>query len=173
MTSNRSRSRITTCWQTIMDRARRKGVVVAHVATMILAVMIVAQPLFAQTSTGSISGNVLDPQDRPIAGAAVRVTRMGTGEVQVRQSGSAASYRVDSLIPGKYSVTVEAAGFKGYTVDNVTVIISTTTAQDINLEVGSATQSVTVTAAGATLQTESSDLGTSVGLTLVDNLPLS
>jgi hypothetical protein len=132
-----------------------------------------ALTLIAQTSTGTISGSVLDPQGRPIAGAAVRVTSMGTGEVQARQSGSAGNYRVDSLIPGKYSVTVEAEGFQGYTVDNVSVIISTTTAQDIHLEVGSATQSVTVTASAATLQTESSDIGTSVGQTLVGNLPLS
>src|ERR1035437_8542906 len=173
MTSNRSRSRITTCWQTIMDRARRKGVVVAHVAMTILAVMIVAQPLFAQTSTGSISGNVLDPQGHPIAGAAVRVTNVETGEVQARQSSSAGSYRVDSLNPGKYSVSVEAMGFKSYKADNVTVIISSTTAQDIQLQVGSATQSVTVTASGATLETESSDIGTSVGPQLVGHLPLS
>jgi hypothetical protein len=156
-----------------MDRARRKGVVVAHVAMTILAVMIVAQPLFAQTSTGSISGNVLDPQGHPIAGAAVRVTNVETGEVQARQSSSAGSYRVDSLNPGKYSVSVEAMGFKSYKADNVTVIISSTTAQDIQLEVGSATQSITVTASGATLETESSDIGTSVGPQLVDELPLS
>ncbi len=173
MTSSRTQFGSTTCWQTIMDRARRKFAVGALVAMTILAVMIVANPLFAQTSTGSISGSVLDPQGRPIAGAAVRVTDMGTGVVQARQSSSAGSYRVDSLTPGKYSVAVEATGFKGYTVNNVDVIISTTTAQDIKLEVGSATQSVTVTATGATIETESSDIGTSVGPSLVDQLPLS
>jgi hypothetical protein len=173
MTNNRVRFRIANCLQTIVDCIRRSNGVAALVAMTILAVMIVAQPLFAQTSTGSISGNVLDPQGHPIPGAALRITNMGTGEVQARQSSSAGGYRADALNPGKYSVAVESAGFKSYKADNVTVIISSTTALDIQLEVGSATQSVTVTAAGATLETESSDIGTSVGPQLVDNLPLS
>src|ERR1035437_6988185 len=173
MTSNRVRSCIATCRQTIIGRARRNSTVAALAAMTILAVMIVAQPLFAQVSTGSISGNVLDPQGHPIAGAALRVTNMGTGEVQTRQSSGAGSYRVDALNPGKYSVTVEATGFKSYKADNVDVSISSTTALDIQLQVGSATQSVTVTASGATLETESSDIGTSVGPQLVDELPLS
>jgi hypothetical protein len=173
MTNNRVRFRTADCLQTIADCIRRSNAVATLVAMTILAVMIVAQPLFAQTSTGSISGNVLDPQGHAIAGATLRITNRGTGEVQSRQSSSAGGYRADALNPGIYSVTVEAEGFKSHKSDNVAVSISSTTALDIQLEVGSATQSVTVTASGATLETESSDLGTSVGPTLVANLPLS
>jgi hypothetical protein len=135
--------------------------------------MIVAQPLFAQTNTGSISGNVLDPQGNPIASAAVRVTNVQTGEVQARQSSCAGSYRIDALTPGKYTLSAEATGFMGYKADDVTVIISTTTALNIPLQVGSMTQSVTVTAESTGIETESSDIGTSVGPQLVDDLPLS
>jgi len=173
MTNNRVRFHIATCLQTLMERRRRTSAGIVLVAMAIWAILIVAQPLSAQMSTGSISGNVLDPQGHAIANATLRITNMGTGEVQSRQSSSAGGYRVDALNPGKYSVAAEAEGFKGYKTENIVVSISSTTALDIQLEVGSATQSVTVTATGATLETESSDLGTSVGPTLVANLPLS
>jgi hypothetical protein len=173
MTSKRVLSRITTCWQAIMGRTRRNGAVAAHVAMTILAIMIVAQPLFAQINGGSIAGNVLDPQGSVIAGAKIRVTKVDTGESQATQSTGAGSYRFDNLNPGTYSVSAEAKGFRSSKVDNVLVTISTTIGQDIHLQVGSATESVTVTVAGAQLETESSDIGTSVGPKLVVDLPIA
>jgi hypothetical protein len=173
MTISRVRSHNMTFRQAITGRARQKGAIAVLVAIAILVAIIVAQPLFAQTSTGSIAGNVLDPQGDPIAGAAVRVTNVETGEVQTRQSSSAGSYTVQSLTPGKYSVFVERQDFKSQQVDNVTVSIGTTTAQNISLQVGSTTASVTVTASAAGLQTESSDIGTSVDPILVNDLPIS
>jgi hypothetical protein len=156
-----------------MDRIRRKGAGVVGVVIAAFALIIFSQALFAQTSGGSISGSVLDPQGHPIAGAAVTVTSVETGVVQVRQSSSAGSYRVDSLNTGKYSVSAAAHGFKRFKVDNVAVVISTTTAQDIQLLVGDITESVTVTASSMGIETESSDIGTSVGPKLVNDLPLS
>ena len=142
------------------------------VVVAMMAVLMVAQPLFAQTSAGSISGSVLDPQGNSIAGATVRVTNVATGEVQTRKSSSAGDYRIDELNPGKYTVSVDAKGFRGYKVENVTVLIGNTTAQDVQLQVGDTTQSITVTASSTGLQTETSDIGTSVDPELVSDLPL-
>lgn len=154
--------------------AKRKTALVAHFTLALVVIMILTSPpLVGQTSTGSISGNVLDSQGNAIAGATVRAIKLDTGEVQTRQSSSAGSYRIDALRPGQYSVKVVSQGFKGATVNNVSVIISTTTAQDVRLDVGGATEAVTITTAGAALQTESSDIGTSVGPKLVQDLPLS
>ncbi len=140
---------------------------------VLVAAGLTCVPSFAQTSMGSISGNVLDPQGNAISGATVTITRTETGEVQTRRSSTAGSYRVDNLTPGQYSVVVSAQGFKGARVDGVLVIISTTTAKDLQLQVGSTSESITVTSAGANLETESSDIGTSVGPRLVDDLPIS
>lgn len=173
MTINRVRSLSITRWQSIAGRVRQKGAIAVLIAIALAAVLIVAQPLFAQTSTGSISGNVLDPQGHSIAGATVHLTNTATGEVQTRQSSSAGSYTIQSLTPGKYSLLVQAPGYKSQLIDNVTVSIGTTMAQNVPLQLGSTTTSVTVTASTAGLQTQSSDIGTSVDPVLVNQLPIS
>jgi hypothetical protein len=146
--------------------------VVACLLMLLVFGSALSRSLFAQTSGGSLSGNVLDPQGNAIAGATVRATKVETGETKTTQSGSAGGYRFDNLNPGTYSVRVEAKGFKGSKVDNVVVSISTTIGQDIHLEVGNATESITVTSTGAQLETESSDIGTSVGPKQVEDLPI-
>lgn len=139
-----------------------------------LALMcLVAPAATAQTSTGSISGNVLDPKGDTVPGATIRATNSSTGETRTTQSSDSGGYRFEALRPGVYTVSLDVPGFKSAKVNNVNVIISTTTAQDLRLDVGSVNESVTVTAAGAALQTESSDIGTSVGPRLVGDLPLS
>ena len=148
------------------------GQAIRFILMCVLAVLS-SMSLQGQTSNGSISGNVLDPLGAGIAGATVKVTKTDTGEVQTRQSNASGSYRVDTLRPGQYTVAVESPGFKSATVTNVVVAISSTTAQDVRLDIGSATEAVTVSTAGAALQTESSDVGTSVGPRLVRDLPLS
>lgn len=157
----------------LFDRTRGTGAVAAYRIILLCSITLISQLLFAQTNTGAISGNVLDPQGNAIAGATIHVGRVDTGELQTRQSSSAGSYRIDSLNPGKYTVSVEASGFKTFKADNVAVIISTTTARDIQLQVGNVTESVTVSSSGAAIQTESSDVGSSVDPKLVDDLPLS
>ena len=137
-----------------------------------IALMIVAHPLLAQTNGGSISGSVLDPQGNAIAGATVHASNVENGAVQTIQTTSSGNYRLDALIPGKYQVSVEMNGFQSYKADNVTVLIGNTTALDIQLQVGSAAQSVTVTASSTGIQTETSDIGTSVDPELVSDLPL-
>ena len=173
MAIDRVRSVNATCWQSSADHAGHKSVIAVFVAITILVGMIVAQPLFAQTSTGAISGSVLDPQGHSISGASVTVTNVATGQVENRHTSSGGGYTVQSLIPGTYSVFVQSAGFKTQTVDNVIVSIATTTAQNISLQLGSTKTSVTVTASAAGLQTQSSDIGTSVEPQMVNRLPIS
>jgi uncharacterized surface anchored protein len=66
----------------------------------------------AQRTTGTLRGQVLDPQSAVVVDARVRVTNNATGIVQELVTTSAGTYTVPSLIPGNYTVTVEAK-FKG------------------------------------------------------------
>ena len=157
----------------LTNRTASTFVPVAAIFLALLTMCLCPSAAYAQTSTGSVSGNVLDPQGNAISGATVRAANTNTGEVQSTQSGTAGGYRFDALRPGVYTVSADVQGFKSARVNNVNVIISTTTAQDLHLNLGSVNESVTVTASGAALQTESSDIGTSVGPKLVDDLPLS
>jgi hypothetical protein len=125
-----------------------------------------------QATNGNIQGTVVDPQGAVVAGATVTGRNMDTGLSVPATTSSAGVFALSNLPPGRYAVTVEASGMKKFTQEGITVATNSTVGLDIKLEVGSTTQSVTVTADAAQLQTETSEIGTTVQNTLVDNLPL-
>lgn len=109
-------------------------------------------------SGGTIQGTITDPSNAAIAGAAISVTNMETGVVTQVKSTSAGYYAAPSLIPGTYSVQVEKRGFKNYVQQNITVNALQTVGLNIPMSVGSATESVTVTAAPPSLETENATI---------------
>ena len=126
----------------------------------------------AQTTNGNIQGTVVDPQGAILPGATVTGRNMDTGLTIPATTSSAGVFALSNLPPGRYAVTVEAPGMKKYTQEGVIVATNSTVGLDIKLEVGSTTESVTVTSDAGQLQTETSDVGTTVQNSLVDNLPL-
>jgi len=60
----------------------------------------------------SIQGTVMDPQGNAVAVAKVTITNQDTGVVRDTVSSAEGFYRISELPPGKYTVTIEAAGFK-------------------------------------------------------------
>ena len=126
----------------------------------------------SQTTNGSIQGSVVDPSGAAVSGATVTAKNMDTGLTNESKTTGAGVYALPNLPPGRYSVTVEANGMKKYSQVGVTVATNSTVALDLKLQLGSASETINVTADAGQLQTESSDIGTTVQNTLVDNLPL-
>ncbi|HEX3661192.1 MAG TPA: TonB-dependent receptor [Acidobacteriaceae bacterium] len=135
--------------------------------------LLAGAPLSAQTVYGSMAGTVTDTTGAAIADARVQATNDQTGTSLQTQSTSAGSYRFPELPIGAYDVTVTAPGFQAKTLTGVTVNLQITTALDVTMQVGTATQSVTVNASAPTLQTESSDVTGSVSDQEYLNLPLA
>ena len=75
-----------------------------------LAMALFASPLFAQGTTGTISGRIVDPQGLPVPGAVVTVT--GPQGMKSTVSGGDGRFNVPFLTPGNYSVRAELQGFK-------------------------------------------------------------
>ena len=140
--------------------------------TLCLLSLILVVGADGQTTNGNIQGTVLDPQGAVVTGATVTGRNMDTGLSVSATTSSAGVFALSNLPPGRYAVTVEAAGMKKYTRNGITVATNSTVGLDINLQVGSTTDSVTVTADAAQLETETSDIGTTVPNSLVNNLPL-
>src|SRR5215467_2469042 len=88
--------------------------VMQHLRVLVvgLCLFISLAPLSAQTTTGSIVGTVSDPSGAVIAGASVSVSNMDTGIAVKTSTDSTGNYVVTPLPVGRYSVTVEAQGFK-------------------------------------------------------------
>ncbi|HEY6448068.1 MAG TPA: carboxypeptidase-like regulatory domain-containing protein [Acidobacteriaceae bacterium] len=127
----------------------------------------------AQTVYGSMAGTVTDPSGAVVPGAKVQAKSNQSGTTFDTQSTSAGSYRFPELPIGTYDVTVSAAGFQPKTLTGVIVNLQITSALDVSLAVGTATQSVTVNASAPTLQTETSDVTGSVSDQQYLDLPLA
>src|ERR1039457_1100511 len=110
--------------------------------------------LWGQAIYGSIYGQVTDSTGAAITNATVTVKDVSKGtSVQVTTS-SIGEYSVEHLIPDVYDVTVTATGFRGAESKGVRVSADTSPKVDLNLEVGSASESVTVTTEAPQLKTD-------------------
>jgi hypothetical protein len=143
-----------------------------RVVALLFCLLVVAFLAVAQTSNGTITGVVSDPAGAVVAGANIEVRNIDTGFVYPAQSTGTGNYTVSQLPPGPYSVTVKVSGFKTFNRTGLTIAAATTLPIDIRLEVGAATDSVTVNAEGTLLKTESGDLATNITVSSLDNLPI-
>jgi phage baseplate assembly protein gpV len=136
------------------------------VAAMIFQPVAMAQ----STTSGDISGDLLDPTGAAIPGAKVVVKNTATGESKTVTSNSGGSYRVSLLVPGTYQVTVTAPGF---TVQSNVVEVSagTVATNNLKLTVGSGSQEVTVSAAAETVNLENADVVTTFTAEQVQAMP--
>jgi hypothetical protein len=130
-------------------------------------------PLGAQTTAGSIVGTVTDPSGAIVAGAAITITNMGTNIAVKTTSDSSGEYVVTPLEVGKYSVAVEATGFKRSLRPDIQVNVQDRVRVDAKLEVGKSTETVEVTAAAPILETDTSYLGEVVDSQRIVDLPLN
>jgi hypothetical protein len=127
----------------------------------------------AQTSTSQISGTVRDASGAVVAGATVTLLNEATGITQKQTTTDGGVYAFPAIPVGTYSVKVEQSGFKTFTKTNNTVQVNTPLTVDIQLEVGAAAESVSVSAASEALQTSNAVIGNVVEQKAIVNLPLN
>ena len=109
----------------------------------------------AQTGGGAtLVGTVKDSTGSVIAGAKVRVVNTETSFVTETSSSAEGAYYVPYLIPGNYRVTVNAAGFKEFVHEGLTLRSAEVPRVDIILEVGAVTENITVTGSASLVNTE-------------------
>jgi len=125
--------------------------------TTIWLLMLPAHSIWGQnTNTAEIKGSVIDPSGAAVVDATVSIADVLTGIVTRAATNGSGIYDVPSLLPGEYTIAVSAAGFKDYLRKGVVLQVETT-AINITLTVGMASEQVTVTAEAPQLETESSD----------------
>src|ERR1035438_5203389 len=99
---------------------------------------------FAQSDRGTITGTVTDPSGAVVPNAAMVAVNTETGTQFPIVTSDTGNYTAASLPPGSYTVTAEAAGFKKVTRTGILVAVATTVRVDVILEVGAATELVTI-----------------------------
>jgi hypothetical protein len=118
-----------------------------------------AGPTWAQEGRGSIAGVVTDPSGAAVPGAVVTVQSLERNTQSTATTSDSGRYQVAFLLTGRYSVTVESPGFKRHVNPSVEVATAEKLGLDVRLEVGVASESVTVTEKAGLLETESSQRG--------------
>jgi Carboxypeptidase regulatory-like domain/TonB dependent receptor-like, beta-barrel len=126
----------------------------------------------AQSVYGSLTGTVTDPSGAAIAGAHVTATAVQTGVTQTAVTDSSGIYRFANLLPANYDVTVTATGFASQKTPDVSVVVNGIAQLNVQLEVGKASQTVTVSTAVPLLQTETAVVQTNITTRQIENLPI-
>ena len=119
----------------------------------------------------SIQGTVLDSKGGVVSGAKVTVTNQDTGVEHDTVASAEGFYRISELPPGRYTVAVEAPGFKKSSSTDVVVEAEQPRGFDVTLSVGNVQESVTVTAPTGELETENANVNTTIGTQEVLTLP--
>ena len=137
--------------------------------------LILTPSLRAQTSNGSIVGTIVDKTGGAVVKATVSATSQDFGTIMGSAiTDGSGGYRIDALVPGKYTVSVKASGFSEMKFPNVDVRGSYTTTVNAQLEVGTVSATIVVEAsAGQELQTQSGDLSKAFSEPEINNLPYS
>jgi hypothetical protein len=134
-----------------MQRVFRVSVVWLFALASVLAL---AAPAAAQFDRGQISGTVKDAQGAVVPGATVIVTNSQTQIAQTTVTDSSGFFTVPNLAPGRYDVSAELEGFKKAVRQGVQLDAASAQNLEFTLATGALTESVTVSADAAALQTD-------------------
>jgi Carboxypeptidase regulatory-like domain len=140
---------------------------------VVSSLLVLPELIEAQVDRGSIVGVVSDQAGARISGAQVTITNLSTNQSVEVMTDDSGHYAGDLLRIGTYSVTVEKQGFRKAVEPSIEVGVNQAARVDIVLKVGSAAETVQVTAAPALLQTEASSLGTIETERRISELPLN
>ncbi|MEY3284507.1 MAG: hypothetical protein RIR86_2520, partial [Acidobacteriota bacterium] len=126
----------------------------------------------AQVLYGSLLGRVADAAGAIITGARVTVTNKATGQSREVVTDEAGAFAFRDLQVGIYDLQIAQNGFKSYTKSGINVGLNSTVREDVQLEIGAAAETVTITAAAPILQTDRADVSNQLDKAQISNLPI-
>src|SRR5579875_3286583 len=129
--------------------------------------------LLGQTVSGRITGVITDPSGNAVPGARVTLTNLGTGAKRSSASGSAGVYIIESILPGRYSLQVQKEGFKTYVVSGILLQVNESRTVNVQLSLGTVTQSVEIKAHPLALDTTTATVGQVIQHQEMVDLPLN
>lgn len=127
----------------------------------------------AQQTTGDILGTITDNTGAVVSGASITVTNTATSEKRTANSSDRGDYVVNLLNPGNYTVSITAPGFQKSVVSSVVLSAGDRARVNMQMTIGQASETVTVTAVESALKSDSSVLSTTISEQSTQDLPLN
>ena len=152
------------------DRTKRKCAL-WNAWSVLLVIIALGLTAVSQTSRGTISGTVADPGGAVLPNASITITEKSTGVTRETKTNSAGLYRFDAVMLGDYTVRAKATGFADVEAA-VSVSANQVSERDFQLKVSGSTESVSVEAAAAQLQTEEPLRGGNIEAQSLVDLPI-
>jgi hypothetical protein len=142
-------------------------------SVLFLFCLLIANLASAQSDRGTITGTVTDASGAAVPGAKVTATNAQTGESRTAEATGEGGFTIPELKAGRYTVKGEMQGFQTSVVDNVEVMVQTTRRLNVALKPGRVDETVSVTAEGQQIQTETATVQSTVSERQVRELPLA
>ena len=137
-----------------------------------LLVLLIAGVCHGQT-TAVVTGTVKDASGAVMPGASVTATNISTGIISKTTTNRDGLYRIDNLVVGTYIVEASKPGFKNVLQENIELNVEDVAEFNFVMQVGAVTESVTIDASGALIETETATLGDDIQGRLVQEAPLN
>jgi len=103
----------------------------------------------------------------------VQLTNAATNEKRTTIAGGSGRYTFSQLLPGSYELSVEAAGFKKFVQQGISLRANETAELSVTLQVGAVNEQIDVTASAALLDTQTADQSVRIEANTVQNLPIN
>src|SRR5213593_298822 len=140
---------------------------------LVVALACAAAPASGQVLYGTIVGNVKDGTQAAVPGATVTIIDVRTNVARETATNESGAYTIANVLPGNYTVKISLTGFKEFSQTDVHVTNNDVTRVDATLEVGSLSETVTVAAQAAPLQTDKTDVHKQITAQEITDLPLN
>ncbi|QNI36230.1 TonB-dependent receptor [Edaphobacter sp. 4G125] len=139
----------------------------------LLAVTVFMSTAFAQGGSAVLSGTVTDSTGAAIPSAHVTLTNADTNLSFNADANSSGLYRFPTVPPGRYSLTAEGKGFQKFQQSGIVLTVSQQASIDVSLQLGSESQTITVEAGAALINTTNAEVSNTVGEHAIRELPLN
>src|SRR5436190_1703008 len=152
-----------------------RGTFMKHWITFftLLILLLCSALLVAQESRATISGAVTDPSGAAIPNAKITVTEIRTGIKNSTVSDASGQYTLPFLPPGQYEIQVEEQGYRPFIRKAIQVSSGDHPVIDAALQIGAATDVVTVSAEAPLLDTANASTGQTISTKQVEDFPLN
>ena len=147
-----------------------------HVSAAVLLAAILlgfSAPVVGQAVNATLLGTVTDSSGAIVAGAKVMITELNTGVKREGATNDSGNYEFPNLPPGRYEVAVNQQGFKRAVRSNVDVLVNADVRVNLELQPGTASETIVVSAENPILQTDTADTGRKIEQRQVEDLPLT
>jgi hypothetical protein len=138
----------------------------------VIAWLVAWLPAFAQETRGQILGRVVDPSGAVVVGVTVQAVNTATNVRTTAVTNQSGDYVLPFLVPGTYTVTVEAPGFKRFVQEGISVQVNDKVTLNVTLEIGPTTETVRVVSDAPLVDASTASMGQVVDHRRILELPL-